>query len=243
MERLVGERLRVLRTESGLTQDDVARASGRVGLDWSRSKVALLEVGKHPLSAADLLALPLVLTVALHRVVVPDELFGDTDEYVALTPHLQVPVASVRAGLSAWFRSLRAKNFKAKPRLTDLAEYRTVVELPPGTRHYMDDRLAELRDDAVQKASRRLGVSATSIVSSAHRLWGRGLVAEREERLADTEVTDQRSRQARRGHVTRQLLAELAAELNAELTSPDESTKRTKAAKSTKRTTTKKGHQ
>ncbi|MGW5123278.1 helix-turn-helix domain-containing protein [Streptomyces sp. NPDC004069] len=64
-------------------------------------------------------------------------------------------------------------------------------------------------DEATVKAAQRLGWSPQEVDATAHRLWGRSLTAEREARIGGAPRT--RADQARRGHVTRQLMGELRA--------------------------------
>lgn len=66
-------------------------------------------------------------------------------------------------------------------------------------------------DDAEIKAAARLGMPPEKLRSLAVSLWGHSLSQERERRLGDVAGLSQRSAQARRGHITRQLLVELAA--------------------------------
>ena len=77
-------------------------------------------------------------------------------------------------------------------------------------------RRVDAEFDAEIKAARRLGVSEVEITAVARRLWDRTLTAERNARVAERAPKDatQRTLQAHRGHVTRSLVAELAAELD-----------------------------
>jgi transcriptional regulator with XRE-family HTH domain len=64
--------------------------------------------------------------------------------------------------------------------------------------------------EAERHAARRLGVPVDSVQCAAFARWGHGLDRERDARLGDIEEMNPRSRQARRGLVTRELLAELS---------------------------------
>jgi len=67
--------------------------------------------------------------------------------------------------------------------------------------------------EAELHAAETLGVPVSTIKRSAMDLWGQGLDGERDGRLGNLDRLTPRQRQARRGHVTRKLLAELAASL------------------------------
>src|SRR5262249_49323241 len=73
-------------------------------------------------------------------------------------------------------------------------------------------RIAESQDAAI-KAARKLGVDPETIQTASLKLWNRSLTQERDDRLtADPDVST-RSRQALRGHVTRELISELQQEI------------------------------
>ena len=71
------------------------------------------------------------------------------------------------------------------------------------------------KGEAEQKAARNLGVTSLAISTAAIVRWGRSLTDERDYRLRRRPAEDARPRslQAQRGHITRQLLRELAATL------------------------------
>jgi len=61
LDRVVGERLRLLRTESGVSLEEIAAEARRCGLGWAKSSVAALEAGRHSLDLGELLLLPTIL--------------------------------------------------------------------------------------------------------------------------------------------------------------------------------------
>jgi hypothetical protein len=63
--------------------------------------------------------------------------------------------------------------------------------------------------DAERHASRRLGVDPAQIRLGALALWRRDFDQERDDRVGDVDALEPRSRQARRGLVTREMLAEM----------------------------------
>ena len=71
------------------------------------------------------------------------------------------------------------------------------------------------RSDTERHAARRLGVEIPQLKLSARVLWEhRGFDEERDRRVGDVDQLEPRSRQARRGLVTREMLAELRAVLD-----------------------------
>lgn len=60
LSQAIGARLRALRTEHGLRQEQVAAYARVWGLDWTRSTVAAIEAGDRALSLEEFFALPLV---------------------------------------------------------------------------------------------------------------------------------------------------------------------------------------
>lgn len=88
-------------------------------------------------------------------------------------------------------------------------ERRRATDLWPGVRNrdLLAIRLAA-RHDAEIKAARSLSLTPFEVATLSVQEWGHGLTEEREKRLGVTDDLDSRSAQARRGHVTRALIAE-----------------------------------
>lgn len=174
--------MRHLRIKAGRSQDELAAAAQECGLDWTRASVASLEVGRRGLTAAELLLLPTVLWTLTGEPVRPTDLVEPDRE----EPIALTPQHSVGAS------TVRALLGGQPHRLT------LVPTLP--------------QRDAVQRAARKLGVTAERLEAAASRRWGRGLLAERDARMA-ARTEPAGDERAVRGHVTRQLLTELAEEL------------------------------
>lgn len=76
-EQSLGDRMRQLREQRGMPQDEFARLARQRGLDkWTRSTVAKIEGGQRELKAGELLLLPYVLRVALEELI-PTTKFAD----------------------------------------------------------------------------------------------------------------------------------------------------------------------
>jgi transcriptional regulator with XRE-family HTH domain len=76
-EQSLGDRMRVLREERGLLQDELARVARQRGLKkWTRSTVTKIEWGHRDLRASELLVLPYVLGVTFEQLI-PTTKFAD----------------------------------------------------------------------------------------------------------------------------------------------------------------------
>jgi len=64
LSRVIGERLRRLRSESGVPMERIAAEARQLGLGWAKSSVSALEAGRHELGLGELLLLPIILARA-----------------------------------------------------------------------------------------------------------------------------------------------------------------------------------
>jgi transcriptional regulator with XRE-family HTH domain len=217
----IGRRMRALRDEHDVTADTVAAHARRVGLGWQRSTVATIEAGRRRLTGEELLLLPLVLSMALPVNVTLRDLL-DID--IALSGELVMTPAGFRQLLDEGSPIFGGYRIQAKPggtpeeqRQSSQEVWRRIEQLWPqvhgGTKLALDRLRAVERaagGDAEQNAARALGCSALDVSAVAHRLWGHGLTAERELRLAADDAEPAAATRGKRGHVTRTLLDELA---------------------------------
>jgi hypothetical protein len=223
LRAVVGDRVRAVRETANVRQQVLSDAARALGLTtWTRTRIAALERGDKAISAEDLVRLLAVLTLGLRRTVDLTELFdsprriglsdvasiearrvvdvfrgGNAAKYVAVsrrTPPLDTPeraAAAARAGVI-----LHAAGRK---RLLTVGEQRAVTV-----------GLGE----ADERAARKLGEAPYPFETLCAVLWGRSLSEERDARLAAAGAdlgTTAASLAARRGRVTRELLAEAAA--------------------------------
>jgi transcriptional regulator with XRE-family HTH domain len=222
---IVGTKVRLLRDRLGTTQDEVAAAARSVGLGWGRSTVAELEAGSKRLSAEEFVLLPFVLLNVgggdsnLADLLRPMDIDPPGD-WVTLTPTARAKYTALVDLLDGTATALSTNtNLLDLPRTRDqrrahadaierLKGYRRIW---PGTAlHRLEEAERDASGEAEQKAARKVGVPAAHVAVAAHRLWGRGLTAERDRRVAERDPGGRpRSVQAARGHVTRQLMAEL----------------------------------
>lgn len=232
----VGARLRELRAEKPwiARQEDVARRMREaVGFgNWTRATVAAVETGKRDVSLEELVGLTYACAVPIH------EWFAG-DGLVALAPLGAVTHRGLRRMFGAdepedprmdWFIPDVVTNYEPmkqrhqawerehEDELTEALSYGILAGVWRDHTPVKDPRQAILdsEGDAEQKAAdslsrRGVDVKPLEVSLVAHALWGQGLTAEREERVADLAEPDAspRSIQAVRGHVTRGLLAEV----------------------------------
>jgi transcriptional regulator with XRE-family HTH domain len=219
----LGKMLQRLRTEQGASQDALARAARRVGVPWTASSVAQLETGRRALTVDEAARLPLVL----HRLGVPA---------ATLSRDSARPPLEIRADAAMILATLCGYEVKQAPRMVTLedpekrrqwdaewARLRIVLGPAPGgepagTPAAITENFAQLRRDQAgvleQRAARRFKVGALQVAVAARQRWRRGLTEERDRRSAEaTAGKSGRTAQTIRGHVTRQLLAELEPDL------------------------------
>ncbi len=211
--------MRLLRDRHDVTADMIAAQARGVGLGWQRSTVATIEAGRRRLTGEELLLLPLVLSMALPVNITLRDLL-DTD--VALTEELVMTPAGFRQLMdegSPIFGGYRVQPKGGGPQdrpLPSQEVWRRIELLWPQVHGGARVSLERLRSveqaasgDAEQNIARTLGCSPLDVSAVAHRLWGHGLTAERERRLATEATSSPAAARGKRGHLTRALLEEL----------------------------------
>lgn len=183
---VVGAAVRARRVALGYTQDELAQRLQYVGLDWDQAAIARLEAGRRGLDFRQAAQVALTLEVELV------DLFGGEDQ-IEWAPGYRIAAPVLRAAL------------RGRPA--------PIVDSPIDNPELRDLHRAQSPNEAERKAAKRLGVAPERVAQQGRQLWGRRLSHERDARVEQTAGTDRRSLQALRGHVTRQLLAELAAHL------------------------------
>lgn len=213
---VVGSRLADRRKDQGLTQDEVARKlRSLAGLDWTRAVIAAIETGRRELTVPELALLLAILDTNLGDLLdgagtvelVPGREVADAEALVAglcgrqtladvITVHPAIAKAMLRG-----FEALRAEAQAIWPKAT-------LGQLVKAER---------AMGEADDKAARTLGVTPWKVTLASHRLWGRSLTEERDERVKAKASPDASARtlQAIRGHVTRGMIEELRPALGA----------------------------
>lgn len=206
-------RLKALREEAGLRQDDIGAAARAIGLSWTQATVQAIEAGKRKVALGEFLLLPTVLSEALDRDVGLAELLS-ADGPIALADRVSVEANSLRRVLPG--KALDDVSVERGATWDD----ETLDEVFRGPYTTMLNELEQHRVDAVtaarsghgdaeRKAARTLDVPAGLLALGAHLTWGRSLTDERDDRLDGEDIEDPETLRARRGWVTRELLVEL----------------------------------
>jgi len=226
LDQVIGRNLRRLREDAGLSQDQVANRARTVGLSWTRSSVAAAEAGTKTFDVSEL-----VLLVPLFGKSVDELLAGKGSVRVGSIHDLELPV--VRGILAATVTASATKSTKAKvqpepqrkrrPRRSATHVRRDVDENRGPRSEMMMDAIRPdpfeiemaARGEAEQKAARRLGVEPLDLSIASFKRWHRSLTEERDARVDEQsdKSSTLRTIQARRGHITRQLLDELQPRL------------------------------
>jgi transcriptional regulator with XRE-family HTH domain len=212
LSQIAGARSRELRTASGRTAETVASAARKYGFDWTSMTVAHIETGKRQLRLEEFALFPSILSAGLDGPVGFADLIPDDAEVRLSSSDKRTGFISGRQVRAA----LNGSNVSEVRRVTRGPDPRIAGLLPMATStSEVAQASQDARGEAEQAAARKLGFDPVQICHAARARWGRTLSEEREARVgvADSEVTP-RQLQARRGHVTRQLLAELAVHLS-----------------------------
>jgi transcriptional regulator with XRE-family HTH domain len=231
VNQLLAKQIRKVRDAENLRQDELAKTMRRVwGLNWSRATIAALETGKRQLTIEEFLVL---------LGTYPDRFFSDVDQDEITVGAARLPTASI-IGL---FSLKQLVPYKSRPSLLErIAESNDMGDLENWV-HLENPNVPplilyeEVNADAEQKTakalSRMCGIRITpmAVVVLARNLWeGRSLSAKRDEEAKKTvgDSADERTLQAVRGHVTRQLVKQLKAAIKMINPSTKQQTRRRK---------------
>jgi len=206
----VGRNARRIRLGAGRTLDEVAAAARALGARWTTARVVEFERGARALTVANLLMVQAALSHATEQPVTLPELVGGR-YYVDVTPGFSLGGESVREAfngapsdvvLEGAAFVLQGKRERDRVLATVRSELGDDVT-PREANHAQHGAPPDL---AEQRAASSLGVDAMTLRVLAERMWGKSMPSERNAR------SDGTSPQAR-GRATRELLAELRAEL------------------------------
>jgi transcriptional regulator with XRE-family HTH domain len=197
---LVGRRVRKLREAAGRSQDELASAARRAGLNWTRGSVASLEFGRRGLSAEEFLLLPLALMFLDGK----DHTLVELLEGASKVTRPTGPTTGTKflrelvTGGDTGAVGARERQIAAGGGIAASGKDPKVVA-------FMAAREAERHVAGI------LDTEPEAVAQTAWTRWRRGLTEEREHRVASRagEGASPRSLRAIRGHVTRELIDEL----------------------------------
>ncbi|BDU05429.1 hypothetical protein FMUBM48_16920 [Nocardia cyriacigeorgica] len=182
LDAVVRERLIHLRKERGWTQAQLAMAARALGLRWTTSVVGSIESG---VQRVDRL-LDVASLCAIFGLPVDDLLRGDAE--IDLPNGDRAPLSQIRKALAGQYSSVEIK--------TETYAERIGAEDP----------------DELERIGNRIGIDRNLLRHLSEEAFGtRFFLAERDKRAGITADTPPRSAQAKRGHATRGMLAEVQA--------------------------------
>lgn len=230
MHDLIAKGVAEARQRKGWTQERAAREFRLKGLtSWRKGTVGQLEAGLRRPRLDEVLLMARALEVTLDELIPGDDERVDMGDGAVMTPR---GIRELLKGGFAQFDDMPAdmapyEEFPEDVMVTDLYQ-RSVSErerldslLQPITK-WSDDHGFQLLhgdyrasfgapEDAERHAARRLGVEPAQVKLAARVLWDhRDFGRERDARVGDAASLSARSLQARRGLVTRDMLAEMA---------------------------------
>ncbi len=199
LRELIAQNLQRLRLDAAVSLDDLAAAAQRIGLDWNKAWLASVEKAAKPLSAEQLLALPIVLTKALgHTTALADLLLGEESVLLSngteagSTPWTASSLRDVVIGMP--FRRSFGASMPTAPTTVEepSAAARAATKLRTITRAGLGEvdvrvlgRAEAGAGELEEKLARRLGVPPITVIAAAASLWGHSLTEERDAALAD----------------------------------------------------------
>ncbi len=194
-------RLRELRDEAAVSQQELATAARHYGLEWTRDTVAAIEIGRRDIQLDELLLLPLIATKAFGRPTKLAHFFPDAGP-------------QIRAG-RATITPKGVRDFLASrplPQPAESPEFESFEELVEWRRE-----LARVPDVAEIKAARAIkqGVTPEQVMKAARAKWSRSLADERDRRFAklDLQPATDREEAGLKSRITTELLRELEPQL------------------------------
>jgi transcriptional regulator with XRE-family HTH domain len=230
MYDLFGRGVARARQEKGWTQEQTARVFRAHGLSaWRKGTVGQLEAGLRRPKLDEMLLMARALDVTIDQLVpggddervelgegaevsprwiremLTGEFFRNLDRPAEEVPYEHLPVDDIMAEVR---ERVRAEEEREEPFVRAIADW----DERHGDKLMGGDLLAmhERPSDAERHAAQRLGVEPPELKLASRALWDRrDFDDERDRRVGDVDQLEPRSRQARRGLVTREMLAEL----------------------------------
>lgn len=241
LSQVVGERVRQFREARGVRQEDVADEARKYGFPWGRSSVAALEAGNRDLSFAELLILPSLLKRLGGwdepllppgvNVILNENLWMPASQipshvFALMTPSVRserLPAEDEDFILGGLENEPPRKSLKTRQsiaRTVQVYDYLLLVLWPGrGGLHLTPEftRGVEIARKIAERVKTPDGKSPDwqLIQIFSWGLWGRNPGDERDARAASRGTYEtKRALQSARGHVTRELIEELQAEID-----------------------------
>ena len=217
LKEVIGQSVRRIREERRWRQADLSRVARDHGLDMSESAVAGLEAGRRELNVGEFTLLAMALQVPP-----ADLLAGDGEEMVQLTEGAALSLGGVCEVLGAYdalpeltmgdVDLPKSRNFNWRDWAARVGQSLDQFEaVAPGITYTRAAQAEQAVGDTERKAANRLGTTPVLVSVAAFGRYGCSLADERDARVEESAPDDatDRTLQALRGHVTRELLDEL----------------------------------
>jgi transcriptional regulator with XRE-family HTH domain len=220
---VIGRNCKRIRSEIGITQDELARCARRLGLRWTEAKVGHFEHGRSAPTFATVLAVTLALQMALEdaaaqRGEAPDwgvtlALLVGREGDIALTDSFSVPAELVEAVCRGRIFTLNDPQYL---RLGSSFGPYAIDAMVTQTRELLREHEAEvgvtfdeltamlLRSGLTEdRLARRLRIKPAELAAASFRLWQSTFSEERDRRAGP------QANQQKKGRISRELRAEL----------------------------------
>jgi transcriptional regulator with XRE-family HTH domain len=214
LQTLLRERVREQREIIGLTKEGLADRARATGLPWSHHTVWAIESGRRNVTLGEALLLQVFLNTTLESLLRTGAEVVDVDGVPIKGKALSALARPTGRPVKPFANSAPMQKVLGKRLQRDLNKVASKYRLD--FRELMKAR-AWAAASAEKKAAHSLRVSPIEVSAAAHSLWGRSLSQERDGRLKDLSRHDRPGEHlnpdARSGHVTRALMAELRKRL------------------------------
>jgi hypothetical protein len=234
LDQAIGQRLREFRELNGRRQDEIAGAAREWGLPWTRATIAAIELGRRKIAIEEFLLLPTVLRslnfagpVPGRKNAAPIELWDLLPENGSVSLSRETRVTSSALQLMMRGKSHEITEGVDAPALRDDGGKLARALAAQGDRAVQKLKLAhqiwpqaKSRDviaaeraahgEAERNVAKKLGGQPFEVAIAALAQWGCSLSEERDRRVsARANTIIPRSVQAFRGHITRELAAQV----------------------------------
>ncbi len=215
LQTLLKEHIREQRERIGLTKEGLADRARAAGLPWSHHTVWAIESGRRNVTLGEALLLQVFLDTSLDKLLRSSADVVDVDGVPVKGSALPTLVRPPRGPGDPFAKSAPMQKVLVKELQRELDRI--------ASKHSLDvTALMKARAwaaaSAEKKAAHTLRMSPLELSAAAHSLWGRSLTQERDARVEDLSRHDRSGEHldldARSGHVTRALVAELRAYLH-----------------------------
>ncbi len=196
--KIVGDNVRRMRTEAGLTGDALSKAFREFG-PWPTSRVSELELGRVSPTAATLFAVASGLSSLLGRTILVADLFrhdGNTE------------IGKVSLPASAVVDAFAGKPAELPPAETRGVELDLTDFSGPDLPHHEIAAVLSTSGEPEERLARGLGITEVTLAAFSAKMWGQSFSAQRDQ-IVGSDANAQK-----RGQASRRLKAALAAELD-----------------------------